>query len=582
MFAPAPAPQAAASAPSRFPFRACIVLTLFYLVLMAGTQPVPIGGDTLPYAADIGSTLGHPWTGSDAIWNFSHVAWRPLGRLVFEIFGPMVSPHYSGDTNTSIIFCLAAINLVMALVAILALHAVLWRLTGREWMPAFLCAAFALLNPMLNYSRFGTPHVAGVAFSILALYFAAFHPRPSWRTATAAGVLSAIAVCLWIQYVMSFPAVLLAGLILARYGSDLKVYLRLCLVTCIAFGTALALVYGIAFIGAHVDSVQTLHAWMREATQDSRDRKALRLVTGMARSVYEMGYDAVWLKWFVFKDPYAQVTLPSLLRASIDKLALFYSALAGLLLVLATSRFGRRLLLLIAVAMGPHIVMALAYESGSVERYLPFLPILWLGIAWVATSPEFSRRTRIVVVLLCCLHIPYNLASSWTAGRHLSASVARLSPLMKLPPKSRIWVIFYTDGIVRLNAGFPFHPINRDPRRPAISLIEQTGDQVPQWRSSFACLSLASMADQGEVWVTRRVLAERPQRDWLWVENDDPRIKWRDLVEFFRPFDHRRISGGDGFFQLSGDPATRARLLGFIPGGDPANCPKYEAGSWRR
>src|SRR4051812_25203544 len=193
MLAPAPARGEAPVKQGR-PYRAWIFLLLFYLVLTSLFTAVPIGGDTLVYADDIKVTLGHGWTDSDPIWNFSHILWRPLGRILYQAFGGFVAGWFGGDVITTIVWCLVAMNFIAAPAAALGLHAILWRLTGREWMPALLCAAFLCLTPLLNYSRFATPHLCGVACSIWAIYFAAFCARPSRRTAAAAGLLAGLAM----------------------------------------------------------------------------------------------------------------------------------------------------------------------------------------------------------------------------------------------------------------------------------------------------------------------------------------------------------------------------------------------------
>jgi hypothetical protein len=382
---------------------------------------------------------------------------------------------------------------------------------------------------------------------------------------------------------MSLPAMLVAAFLLKQHGAEKRDYIRMAAISCAAFAAVILVAYGFAFVGAHVDSYRTLMAWMHEATQDSRDRKAIRLVSGMARGVYEMGNDAVWLKWFVFHDPYANVGVCDLFNAALVKISLFYLSLGGLCLGLLRTRFGRRLLAFLLISMAGHLVMALTYESGSVERYLPFLPAVWLGFGWLLAQEDLGRDARIALAVLCSLHIPFNLAASVNAKSGLADSIQRVIPLLRTPPHSRVWVIGYRDGIVRLEGAAPFEPINRDPRMPDIGIIQQSGLQLDRWRMEFSCQSLSTFNHGGEVWITNRVLATEPRRAWLWVEHDDPRQSWKDLHYFFQRFSGGRGSGGeDGFFQLADTPEVRLQLLADAKSSDGTTCPTFGPGSWRR
>ena len=136
------------------------------------------------------------------------------------------------------------------------------------------------------------------------------------------------------------------------------------------------------------------------------------MLNGMGRGVYEMGDDSVWLKWMAFHDPYAKVKLWEMLRLSIVELGLFYLSMLGLVLMLWRTPFGKRLLALIAVSAFPHLVLAMTYESSGVERYMPFMPAVFIGFGYLVGSPVYGRQLRILAAILCCLHVPANLATA--------------------------------------------------------------------------------------------------------------------------------------------------------------------------
>lgn len=557
-----------------------LFLCAVFALLMALTRPVYIG-DTHWYVLDIRASLGLGWTASNGIWDFSHVLWRPLGRLLSQVFLAPVLPIFDHDAQASITLLLVCVSSASALICGLVIQTAVLKMTGRRWASTLVAGSFLCLSVVLNYSRSGSSYLPGLACSTLAIYFGAFHSDFSRRMALYSGFLAGLAVLFWAPYLVSLPATLLAGPVLNIDGSRRKRILQLSACICLAAGTTVVSFYLLAIIARNIDSWPALLAWVRESSNNPlRDRKLLRMATGLPRSFYELGSAAVWIKWYLFKDPYASVGLLDLLRASFVKLAMFYAALAILAGVLWTSPKGRKLLLLTVVVALPHVGMALTYESGSPERYMPALPVLFIGFGYAIGSADFGRWTRVLTAALCCAHVPVNLValSATSVNRALGGDVSRIATLTSLRPSSRLYVIAGSDSLFGLEYGAPFEPINRRPL-PPVATITPLGPRVPFWRRDFACGALSVWDGGGEVWVTRRVLSERPVRAWLWVEGDDRRWSWAAIHGFFRDFAAGESRGGDdGFFLLGNTAENRRLLLTDIPDGNQQRCSTGGAG----
>ncbi len=547
-------------------------LTAVYVALLSVTRPTYIG-DTYWYALDIDRALKSGGAHSVAIWNFAHLLLRPVGLLLSRMFLGVAQPYF-GSRQTAITFLLIALSAIAGLICAALVQRMTWTLT-HSGVGAFTAAAgFLGLSVVLNYSRSGASYLPGLACSLGALYLAGFAPTRTFRTALWSGILAAFSALFWLPYIVSFPAILLAGPIL-RLGKKEEGYLRWGFVFLLASGATLLAAYGAAAAAIHVTSWDGLSAWIRSSDTQLRNRKLLRMITGWARSFYELGNDAVYLKWYVFKDPYAKVGLLELLRVSFLKLALFYTSMAGLAILLWVSRAGRALLLLVAVAMIPQIGMALMFESGSPERYLAGLPLVFVGFGYAIANGAFRMRTRALAAALCCAHVPVNLAalSAPAVNAAVENDAARVAALTSVRPASRLFVINGFDGLFVLREGHPFHPLNRKPLPEIVSMIP-LGPRVPFWRGDFACTVLSTWKRGGEVWITRRILADQPARAWLWVEGDDPRLNWNGLHGFFSALERGAGKGGaDGFFLMPEDAAMRAAMLAEIPGGDARNCP---------
>jgi hypothetical protein len=538
------------------------------LALMAFTTPSPIGGDAYWYVSDIKASLGRPWMDAKPVWEFAHVLWRPLGRVLSQAFLPITAPRFGGNPQAAIMFLLMCVSVVGACVCVLTVEAAVWKLTRRPWIAAFAAASFLCLSPILNYSRSGSPYVPGLACSALALYLAAFRP-PSWRTAVLCGLLSGVAALFWAPFLFSLPAVLAAGPILGSAPKKLRFHFRSAAVVCGTAGVVLASFYALAVAAAHISSWTGLMAWIGRQSAYSRDRTLLRMATGMVRGFYDLANDSVWFKWFVFRDPYAKVGVADLLRAALAKVAMFYAALACLAMVLWRSPMGRKLLLLTAIAALPHIALALSFDSGSAERYLPVLPAVAMAFGYAAGGAEIGRKARILIVVLFCLHIPANLMSGRAAGLRGRENAQRIALLKSLPPGSRLYIVNLRDGLFGADlAAHPASPL------PEIYTIVPSSLRSPFWRIDFSCSVLALWDRPREAWISKRVLAGQPVRSWLWVEGDDPNVTWQAIHRFFVSFGRAGDKGGeDGFFLISDTPANRRLLLEAVPDANPHNCP---------
>lgn len=557
------------------PIRLWLLSSLAFALLMFFVKPVAIGGDSAMYADDIEKSLPHGWSETHELWNFAHVMWRPLGRLLAEWFLGVVTPHLAGNVNMGIGILLILPNLIAALVCALTLQAMIWKMTGNAWASLLACVAFLCLNPLLNYSRLGSPYIVGIAGTTLATYFASFHPVRSWWTALLAGVFAGASVLCWAPFLVSFPAIVFSIWLFGRNENAGMPRLRFAALVCAATGGLVVVFYAFAMGVAGIHGISGLLAWIHESTPDSRNKKLLRMASGMARGFYELGDDSVWLKWYILRDPYAKVGIMDLVRESLARIALFYAALLGLAVLLWHSPLGRRLLLFITIAALPHLAVASLYESGSVERYVGILPAIYLGFGYAIGSAELGVTRQLIAALLCCLHIPFNVAaaSERNVGNVVERDPARLAVLSSLPPHSRVFVINGLDPLMRLSYGEGTNPLHQLRLASVNSITPSLGPRVPFWRRDFACVVLLISNQGGEVWMTKRVLSPQPQRKWLWVEGDVPGLTWSAIQAYFRAFDSGIERGGpDGFFRVSPEDGQRQRLLADVEASGQA-CP---------
>lgn len=188
---------------------------------------------------------------------------------------------------------------------------------------------------------------------------------------------------------------------------------------------------------------------------------------------------------------------------------------------------------------------------------MPVYPFLFLAMALCMVMPQAPRTARIAVFFLMIVNLVS--ASAIRVHDEEDKAVQRLKPLLPLPPHSLIFVVG-DNTVARFRLNVPFHEINE-------SDFETAGVFTPMintafWKRDFANRVLAEWKRGGGIWVTTRVWAQRPRREWNWVEGDDPDVKWKDIVEFFKLLEHDDGAPREDGFALLPRSARNHDILG--------------------
>ncbi len=515
-----------------------------YVVATAATGAY-LWGDSVDYADEV-HVGAH-------FWEFGHLFWRPLGTLLAAIVPASPGPK----TN---------LVLLLAVCWLSGLGCVVWlrgllRWAGLRGWPADLAVVGLLVSQaFLNYAQTACSYVPGLAMLLLGCYLlarATAKERPSNWDGIGAGAALAAAVCFWFVYVWGLPAAVLLPLFLG--GPD-RARVRLAARAGLACVLFTALCYSIPLAALHITSVEALRAWIAEASHGIVGVSgAPRALFGLPRSFLSMGADGVLFKRHLLHDPLNPTSAGDLVRHSLWKLVLFYLFLLALVVGLARSPRGRRLLGLLAAGAVPTFGFAVAWQGGDLERYLPLYPFLFLAVAGLFALERVPLVCRAMAVAFFLAAAASNVAVMarpllQREQQRLAARVEGLGPLLK--PESRVF--FVRDEIGRLDRDFPL------PAREDLSLLEAATPglaETPRWREVLARRILDVWGKGGDAWFARRLLAEGPRREWNWVEGDDPALSWRDLHAFFKALEtDEEVGGDDGFLRVKVSPANRRRL----------------------
>jgi hypothetical protein len=549
------------------PFLAPLLVVLLYVAAM-GVTSAHFMADSGGYVVSILSFAGvdefvkenpsvRDYRAQNSFWDFGHLLWRPLGLLAYKVLSPVSSLVVGPDPALNVYFLLMSLNFLAGLVSVILLYALIQLLTERRWIAFFVTACFILSNGFLNFTQTGSSYIAGLCFVLVALYLLVKDKgelRP--RTAVLAGLACAAAITLWVPYVLVLPGTIATPLVLFGWNTAPK---RSLVYAVVAFVVATAVAFLAVMLPIGVHTPADLRDWIAASSHGVQISGLARMLLGFARSFIHLGNDGILFKRFLLHDSLNPVTAFDLVRVSLWKLGLFYLMLASLGLSLLV-RSSRRMLVLLLLTAGPLILFAIKFDGGAVERYLPVYPVFFVAVAWTLSSAKVPRVLKIMPVVFLGLAVLVNTSvmARMVLDKQNQRTVERLHAVIPhLQPNNSLVTTHLQDDLVNFQASFPFAPINRHDTYHVYPLVWMNTAQAGRWRQEFADHALETWSENGDVWVSTRLLSTKPEASWNWVEGDDPRVRWNDLQSFFTQLQTcGTATGGDGFVQLSQSEAN--------------------------
>lgn len=547
-----------------------IALAIFLVLYITTVQATP--GDTRVYQAEIFRYAQSGAAKAPLLWEFGHLFWRPLAYGLWQTTQPLTSSWFSGNAGAEIAAVLLGINFFSGGVLALLVFAIARKLGLPSWLALAVTAGVILCSVVLNYIHSGTAYLPGLTLHLAGIWLllkAIQDQQHRLLYATLAGAALALACDFWFVYILSLPTAFTAAAIVRLPGCSDNIIQRArsrvgLLATTLA--TAAALGFLTFLIGAalcHISTVPQLREWIVSSGHSlSAERRFLRFPTGITRSFFYLGDEGRMLKRFAFGDPYAPVRWPELLiRAGLWKVLLFFAAACAFLWSLTRTGEGRAALLVALAGIIPTLWFALfLFETGQPERYLPCYPALLIAACvFIRQSPK-QHVTRWTLGLFFCVVALVNLKAYAIDLRTMdSQSAERLHLINQYTLHGGVALVLYYDDPIFVFAGKqPFSPENGPDALPVYLVMEWKKGEL--WNAGPSCRILRAWQAGGEAWLSKRLIAPRPEPDWGWVENDHPAVPWTKLSGFFGALEKNSDNGGaDGFVRVA--PTEKNRLL---------------------
>lgn len=509
----------------------------FYVVVCLATGATHMG-DTVGYATDIARGVR---------WESGHLLLRPLGWVVWRLLEPLIRQLAGVEALHSVLLVLLAQTWVSGLIAVTALFAILRRLTTTRWVSYGVTATFVCSYAFLNYCHTGCSYVPALSALLVCLWSLVRSRERSggWLWALAGGMFLALAVCMWLPFIFALPAALALPVLIPGGGSQRW---QLAAAACASCLVVIGVCYSVGAVQVGVSSPGGLLKWVREASHGNTVGGFQRVVFGAPRSFIEMDDAGVLFKRYLLRDPYNPVSFGELVRLSLWKMALFYLFILAVVSQLARSRSDRWRLWFFTLSTLPVLAFACYWKGADLERYLALYPAVFLGAAWALEKSKSSSVVKVVLGSFMAVLIVSNLGTMAKPVllRAQGRAMARLDGVSAdLRPGTLVVTLNHKDELWKFNHTFLLHPLFRRYGEFVYSLGGS------DWQRRFARRVQEAWGEAGEVWVSTRMVADRPLPGWGWVEGNSTGRRWEAVIHFFRQFDYsEHPQTGDGFLLL--------------------------------
>lgn len=517
----------------------------------------PYIGDTMSYSASVvRHANGELEGGFSPLWEFGHLLWRPLGAVVAPLARVLVPDRWTTDPETEVAYGFLAISILAALATGALLYDMLTRIAGWR-VAALLVFGLSWANGFLMYALSGSAYVTALFFSTAALWTLVSDPL-SRRRQMVAGVLGATATLIWFPQILTIPALALVPWIWNRSSPAEGV--RAALKVGVPAAVSLLVVYALGAVMAGVRSTDQAMQWFGAASHGwEQSQQWKRAVTGVARLMLDLSQDGVLLKRFVVNDPFQTMTFAELVRKSLWKVAVFYVFIGAIIWMCFRTRRGRSALLLSLVASVPMLVFALVLlEPSSPERFLPLVPFVLL-----ACAAGWQGMGRWVVggflVMLPVLNGSAFIESLSSAPARMTAQMEDLRA--RAAPGDLVVTVTFADPLAQWLEQRVYHPSLHGGPPPTYQLIAPAEVTSHRWRQRFGARVFEAWNQGAHVWIRRGALAAAPDPELMWVEGDQPHLRWHDVTSFLNQLDYDAVTPrADGFTRIARSERSRTVL----------------------
>ncbi|MDP4241820.1 MAG: hypothetical protein Q8922_12575 [Bacteroidota bacterium] len=447
---------------------------------------------------------------------------------------PVLRNQFGLERFAQVNLSLILISLILSLTGIIYLYRLLRLLPISEVSVQVTTLIYAVSQCVMNYGMTGTSYMSGISILIAGLYYVFDSARrlSVGLSLWAAGVLLAIAPLLWMPYILALPAAILVYPTVNGWNrKNLVESLRLTMVVALV---ALAILVPFV-VHLHLTPAGFVQ-WALDPGDKHYMAGPLRTVFGLPKTLFYLGNDGLYVKRFLYHDPYHPVSALMLFGLGLWKMGLFYSLLLVIFVVILRDLTARKYLVFLLVGIIPNLILSFRWDGAALERHLPLMPFLFialaLGFAYGSTTfvrPLIGAVGLVVLVLNVSAMWPSVSAEAEARG---TAHIREIWP--RLNDHSIVTVLNIQDELVVFQRIHPLNPYNQSHRLCPYPVLGSVDDSSRYWRERFEHAKREAWMEHGGVWVKKSLLASAPDVDDYWIENERPGISWKNISNYFR------------------------------------------------
>lgn len=534
-----------------------LLALILFVALYAVTVPDNTG-DTRVYVSDILSYAQSGGAKPALIWEFGHLLWRPLGYLLWRLTQPLTSSLFRGNSLLEVQAVLFGLNFLGGAALSVTVFSITRKLGTTRLLALAVSASFLLSSAVLDYVHSGTSYVPGLALHMLGIWCilkALEDSKQRMLWSALAGVALGLACDIWFLYILGLPAAWLIEYLLPAENLAARERVRLVAITVASTAAVGIIAYLIGISLCHISSISELRTWISSSGHGMHaNRPWLRFPTGISRTFLYLGEGGLALKQLIFRDPYATSRWSPLIGSGIWKIALVFLTLGGLVWYLGRLRNGGLALALLVAAATPTFAFAFLFDTSSPERYLPMYPALIAAVCAVLGQRSGMQVPRWLLAIFFAAMLLVNLKRYAFDARALGNESSERARLVHQHTRGKgvAMIMSFSDPLSTYFDRRPFDPENQLNALPLYHVFDFAALGSESWSMGASCRALRAWRDGGEVWLSKRFLAARPQPDWGWVEGDHPTVQWTNTRRFFAQLHADTDVGGvDGFERIA-------------------------------
>lgn len=490
----------------------------------------------------------------------SHLLWRPMFVVVSYVLHFLFGVTYSYQNIVLAMYFTCLISGVICVYLVYCIAKKVFQATSVT-LPVFASSMFACSVTFLNYSQTATSYVFALSLFLLSVLIS--YPvddrSVSWISMFFIALSLSISAAMWLPFIVCIPIVATMPMMVRGFsGKDFKFFV---LIGVLCSSLLVVLFVGASYLNGCRD-IDSVLRWFVSGGSGKGHPGILKAVFGIVNSFVEMGDFGKVVKKIIIDGVFTKRSMLEVLSWQMLVFALFYVVLFGAIFVIYFSKSKKVSVFLLISVIIFNLPVAIMFDAGSSERYLVIAPFFFLCV----TDVLFSDNKRFAYSFMRCVIFLFLATCFYSSMQTLNAKQLHKEELLTLErlrdvsryinKNDTIFVANYADPVFDIAKGMMTSPYRIYSNLPVSPI---TGVAIPKGASFKNILKIKidkALLKGGNIYVSKRLLSDKPKQGWGWVDGDSISGSWSDVASIFKQYDYCSDTIDDGFYFLKNSSSS--------------------------